>query len=75
MNPIEMIPVESTSIAAWGYDAADEILVIRFVNGTRYRYASVPADVAEGFQTAESVGRYYASAIKSKFDGQKMEDS
>jgi hypothetical protein len=70
---IQLTPVESSQIAAIGYDAASETLAIRFKGkgdapGSLYHYAYVsPADWAE-FRDAPSIGSYFYKHIKPRPD-------
>ena len=57
-------PVQSSAIASIGYDADVETLEVEFVSGSVYRYLHVPGDVATGFATAESHGRYFDAFVK-----------
>jgi KTSC domain len=56
--------VQSSSIAAAGYDRAQEILRIRYVGGPAYDYLAVPPNVFEDFLAAESKGRFVNWQIK-----------
>ena len=57
----------STAIRSFAYDADREALDVTFVTGRRYRYRAVPAEVAEGFRTAFSRGRYFNARIRDRF--------
>lgn len=63
---IPLVPVESSQIAAVGYDAALGILAVRFKHGTGaiYHYPGVSADTFGQFVTAESIGRFFTEQIK-----------
>jgi hypothetical protein len=61
---IAMRPVVSSSIAAAGYDAAREILRLRYIGGATYDYARVPADVFEALRKAPSHGQFVNWHIK-----------
>jgi hypothetical protein len=63
----QLSPVESSSIAAVGYDAAERILWVRFVNGATYRYRDVPPAKYKDFMRAESKGRYFNSEIRTTY--------
>jgi hypothetical protein len=62
--PIRTRPVQSSSIAAAGYDRAQEILRIRYVGGPAYDYLAVPPNVFDDFLAAESKGRFVNCRIK-----------
>lgn len=65
-------PVESSSIAAVGYDAAEQTLWVRFVNGATYRYRDVPPATYEDFMRAESKGRYFNSEIRDLYQFDRL---
>lgn len=45
---MERVPVESSCLAAVGYDPADGALELEFTSGSVYRYLAVPEDVHRG---------------------------
>ncbi len=61
---MERTPVESSSIASIGYDAAEQVLEILFHHGGIYQYFDVPQDVYEAFISADSVGQYFTQHMK-----------
>ena len=63
----------SSVIRTFDYDPATRALDVEFVSGRRYRYAGVPGDVAEGFRTAFSRGRYFNSHIRDHFAAEELE--
>lgn len=72
---IPTTPVESSSVAAIGYDEASGTLAIVFTSGTKYHYEAIPLDLWAKMQDAESVGRFYAQQIRGKFTGTKQEQA
>lgn len=62
-----LVAVESSSIAAIGYDARLRLLEIAFRTGAHYRYREVPADVHAELMRADSKGRYFGKRIRGKF--------
>lgn len=65
---MELRKVESTNIAAAGYDPDSKILRIKFVNGSEYCYSNVPAEVGVDFFEAESVGKYFYAKVRGKYE-------
>lgn len=65
---MQMEPVDSSMIGAIGYDAEKQELAVRFKSGSIVTYGNVPPDVAEAMRGAESVGKYFHSAISGQFD-------
>lgn len=57
----------STAIRSVVYHPAEHSLDIEFVTGRLYRYADVPARVAEGMRTARSKGGYFNRCIRDHF--------
>ncbi len=62
---MEMTPVESSNIAAVGYNEEDKELHIEFNSGKTYAYQDVPEDIAKGLVEAESVGKYFHANIRN----------
>lgn len=62
-----MIPVNSSQIAAIGYDAEAQKLQIEFNNGWVYVYDQVAADVFESMKQAPSVGQFFYRNIKGRY--------
>lgn len=65
--------VESTSLAAVGYDPANLVLEVQFKNGGVYRYFNVPYVVVEQLMSAGSIGRYFATQVKPRFRGRRVD--
>lgn len=64
---IQRVPVDSTSIAALGYDPEGSVLEIEFrQSGQVYRYFGVPAAVYAAFLSAESKGSYLNQEFKQR---------
>jgi hypothetical protein len=71
MIPLE--PVQSSNIAAVGYDTANQVLAVKFSNGTVYHFKDVPADVIEAMKESESKGSFFSKAIRGKYESEKIE--
>lgn len=69
---MEMKPVNSSNIAAVGYDAGQKVLAVQFKGGGMYHYKGVPQDLADKFVTAESMGRFLNQIIKPAFEYEKV---
>lgn len=63
---IETKPVESSNIAAIGYDPATKTLQVDFKGGRKYHYQRVSQEVFDELAAAPSVGKHFA-AIKASF--------
>lgn len=68
---MEMTLVESSTIAAIGYDETLKVLVIRFKQGGAYKYADVTPEDHAALMSAESKGKYFLKHIKPKYMGVK----
>ena len=66
------MPVQSSAIAALGYDAYNEELEVEFTSGTVYRYTRVDDATWAEFMSAKSIGRFYCKAIKGLFESIKL---
>lgn len=62
---MEMIQVESSNIAAIGYDEESDTLYIEFNSGKTYTYQDVPIELFNGLEMAESVGGYFHANIRN----------
>jgi hypothetical protein len=56
-------PVESSMLAAIGYDSDLQALVVLFNSGRAYHYLEVPPDIFQGLLQARSKGRYMLDHI------------
>lgn len=59
--------LDSRSLAAVGYDETSRTLEVAFVNGSVYQYHDVPAGVFAALLSAESAGRYFNAAIRTRY--------
>lgn len=64
---MEMQPLNSSNIAAAGYDADTQTMRIEFKSGSTYSYASVPLEVFEGLITSPSAGGYFFRNVRDRF--------
>ena len=68
--PPELTPIKSTNIAAVGHDGT--ALLVKFQNGTLYRYPTVGPDLHAGLIAASSPGQYFHHRIKSAHRGERV---
>ena len=64
-----LTPVESSHIAAIGYDAETETLEVQFLNADRWLYTYVFDDLYQGLRTAGSIGSFFNNRIKPDCPG------
>ncbi len=62
---MEMIQVESSNIAAVGYNEETKELHIEFNSGKTYSYQDVPKEIAVNLVKADSVGKYFHAHIRN----------
>lgn len=60
-------PVDSSNIAAIGYDAESTTLEVEFLDGSVYQYFDVPEAVYEDFAAAESPGGFLHAEIRGEY--------
>lgn len=66
-QPPRLTPVESSAVAALGYDAASRTLFVRFREGGLYAYLDVPREVARAFEAAPSKGGFFRDEVDPGF--------
>ena len=66
-------PVDSSSIAAVGYDPTTHRLYLRFVgSGNAYLYRDVPPPMFDELMRAESKGGFVNAMIKGSYDYRRL---
>jgi hypothetical protein len=64
-----MMAVQSSNLAAVGYDEQTMTLSVQFKSSPRiYRYAKVPEDEYAALVNSDSIGRYFLQNIKDQYD-------
>lgn len=59
--------VESSSLAAVGYDEAERTLVLEFRNGGTYAYFDVPKSRHRALLRAQSMGEHFMHHIRDRY--------
>ncbi|MES1212105.1 MAG: KTSC domain-containing protein [Leifsonia sp.] len=67
MAALRRTPVQSTVIAAVGYDAQTAVLEVEFRSGDVYRYFAVPPSVHRGLIEADSPGAYFNKHVSDHY--------
>lgn len=67
----EIHHTRSNMISKSDYNEADKELTLTFHNGGTYVYKDVPAELHNEMLAAESIGSFFHSRIKGKFDTEK----
>ena len=60
---MQLDPVESSMLAAIGYDADLQALVVLYNSGKAYQYLQVPQEVYQALMKASSKGRYMLDEV------------
>lgn len=68
-----MTPCASSQIKSHGYDPISKTLAIEYHSGDTYHYDDVPPEKYEALSKAESVGKFFHSAIKGNHAFSKAE--
>ena len=64
---MRMVAVESSTLAAVGYDARRKLLEVEFCSKAVYHYFGVPAAVHESLLNASSKGTFFNGNIRGRF--------
>ena len=71
---VEMQEVDSTCFSEVGYDAGQELLLVRFRNsGSLYSYGPISQEEYNAFISSSSLGKYYNSYIKGNYECHRLE--
>tara|TARA_R110002110_G_scaffold41633_2_gene131884 strand:- start:859 stop:1074 length:216 start_codon:yes stop_codon:yes gene_type:complete len=62
---MEHSSVTSSMLSSIGYDKDEEILEIKFANGSLYRYEGVPPNEYYDLIQADSVGKHFTQHVKN----------
>lgn len=57
----------SSVIRGWSYNEEAQALDVTFVTGRRYRYHSVPPDVAAAMRAAFSKGSFFNAEVRDRY--------
>ncbi|MET8542630.1 KTSC domain-containing protein [Kitasatospora sp. NPDC004799] len=61
---MDLVPVQSSNLAAVGYESNEGVLEVHFKNGAVYQYLNVPVLVHQGLMVASSKGGYLDRFVK-----------
>ncbi len=64
---MEMTSVDSSNVAAIGFDEDSQTLQVEFNSGATYQYFDVPEAVYEGLLAAASVGQFLNQHVKGAY--------
>ncbi len=69
-----MHPVESTHLAAIGYDEEASVLRVQFMTGDIWEYANVIPAVFGVLRSHHSPGSFFANTVRPNYAGVKVHD-
>lgn len=77
MNVTDLSPVESSNIAAIGFELGDPEyatgeMYVQFKTGGVFRFDAVPQEKYEAFLSAKSKGNFFATQVRKKYGGARM---
>ena len=67
-----MTPVESSSLAAVGFEGTVNELYVTFRNGMVYRYFQVPGSVHRALMASPSIGRTFNETVRDRFPSERL---
>jgi hypothetical protein len=67
MSMPEMIPVDSSNVAAVGYDAEEQEIYVEFLGSGVYKYSGPDQQTFDELLGAPSVGSFLNRAIKPNY--------
>jgi hypothetical protein len=71
---MRMVAVESSTLAAVGYDADRTLLELEFCSKAVYHYFGVPAAVPESLLNASSKGTFFNGSIRGRFPYRRVSE-
>lgn len=69
---MHMTTVESSNLRAVGYDQAQSLLRVEFLDGSVYEYFSVPSKIHSELMGADSHGQYFSKHVRKCFRYEKI---
>lgn len=71
---MQRLAIDSTHIAAVGYDLGAQTLEVEFATGQVYHYFEVPHNIYEGMLKAKSAGTYFYAYINKQYRYREIKD-
>lgn len=72
LEGVRLAPVESSNLAAVGYDKDKEELLIAFLDGSVYRFYDVPVSEFSALMSAPSHGEYFYWNIRTSYNYERI---
>lgn len=73
MSDVVMEPVSSSNVAELGYDAANQIVYVGYLNGSKYIYKGVSQYEYDSLLNAPSIGSYLHRNFKNVYPYERIE--
>lgn len=71
---MKMTPVQSSNIAAIGYDKETKKMRVKFTGGNLYEYHGVEPHIHTNMLAHESPGKFFARDIRGQYAYEKVTD-
>jgi hypothetical protein len=71
---MRIVAVESSTLAAVGYDAGRKLLELEFSSRAVYHYFGVPAAVHQSLLSASSKGSFFNRSIRGRFPHRRVSE-
>jgi len=69
---MERIPVQSSNLAAIGYDPASETLEVEFLTGTVYEYRNISQFIYDELMNSPSRGSFFSREIRNSYPYERI---
>jgi hypothetical protein len=64
--------IKSSNLKKTEYDTETKMMVVEFLNGSRYQYEDVPHQIYTRFRLSESQGKFFSTEISKKYKFKKL---
>ncbi len=64
--------IKSSNLKKTTYDVETKVMIVEFVNGSKYQYEEVPHQIYTRFRMSESQGKFFSSDISKKYKFKKL---
>ena len=71
---MRIVAVESSTLAAVGYDTGGKLLEVKFISRAVYQYFGVPAAVHELLLSAASKGSFFHRSVRGRFPYRRLSE-
>lgn len=72
IGDVQMLPVQSSNLAAVGYNKNTFELTIAFLDGSIYRYSGVPYEEYSALMRADSHGEWFVDNIRLTYEYERL---